>query len=152
MGEQVRPTKKQQELLLYIQEFIATHGYGPSYREIMVGCNYTSPATVAVHVNNLVARGHLKKHGRSARSIEIVNPTQSMNKAVHTNTPKPSEEKWLVQLIERRFTEVESNHITQDDVDNLYVLVGALRVLNLEGAAQSFIPRLSTIKQRTGVE
>lgn len=152
MSEQVRPTKKQQELLSYVQEFIATHGYGPSYREIMVGCSYTSPATVAVHVNNLVARGHLRKNGRSARSIEVINPTEPVNTAIHTNTPKPSEEKWLVQHIERRFCDAESGHVTQDDVDNLYVLVGALRVLNLEGAAQSFIPRLSSIKQRARVE
>ncbi len=48
----VRPTKKQKELLSYIEQFIGEHGYSPSYREIMSGLQYTSVATVALHVNN----------------------------------------------------------------------------------------------------
>ena len=57
----VRPTKKQRELLGYIEAFIAEHGYSPSYREIMNGLSYTSVATVALHVHNLIKRGHLRK-------------------------------------------------------------------------------------------
>ncbi len=68
----VRPTKKQQELLTFIEEFVLQHGYGPSYREIMHGQNYNSVATVAVHINNLISRGHLTKRDRSARSLEVV--------------------------------------------------------------------------------
>ena len=49
-----RPTKKQKELLDFISAFIAEHGYSPSYREIMSGLNYTSVATVSLHVNNLI--------------------------------------------------------------------------------------------------
>lgn len=33
----VRPTKKQKELLIFIEDFITAHGYSPSYREIMQG-------------------------------------------------------------------------------------------------------------------
>ena len=46
----VRPTKKQRELLRYIEQFVSEHGYSPSYREIMRGCDYNSVATVAVHI------------------------------------------------------------------------------------------------------
>jgi len=150
MPEKIRPTKKQQELLTFIQTFIASHGYGPSYREIMTGCNYTSPATVAVHVNNLIARGHLRKNGQSARSLEVVNSQNVNKKTISTNQITDSQEKWLVTQIERRFSEAETVAPTDIQVDELYVLVGALRVLGLEGAAQSFIPRLSTIKKRLG--
>ncbi len=45
-----RPSKKQFELLAFIENFIAEKGYGPSYREIMRGCDYTSVATVATDV------------------------------------------------------------------------------------------------------
>ena len=55
----VRPTKKQKELLSFIENFIAEHGYSPSYREIMSGLNYNSVATVSLHVNNLMKRGQL---------------------------------------------------------------------------------------------
>ena len=70
----VRPTRKQKELLDFIGAFIEEHGYSPSYREIMTGLHYTSVATVALHVNNLIKRGHLYKREHSARSLEVTNP------------------------------------------------------------------------------
>lgn len=68
----IRPTKKQHELLGFIEQFIKDNGYSPSYREIMNGLQYTSVATVALHVNNLIKRGHLRKRDHSARSLEVV--------------------------------------------------------------------------------
>jgi repressor LexA len=147
MQETVRPTKKQRELLTFIEQFIGEHGYSPSYREIMAGLSYTSVATVALHINNLIRRGHLKKRDHSARSLEVVAPTEPPK--VATNVIKPSEEKWLVEKVEHHFGEAERGRvIAQSQLDELYVLVGALKVLGLDGAAQSFIPRLTTLKQR----
>ena len=67
-----RPSKKQRELLVFIENFITTNGYGPSYREIMRALDYKSVSTVAVHVNGLISRGVLRKKDNSARSLEIV--------------------------------------------------------------------------------
>ena len=50
----IRPTMRQKQLLEFISNFIAEHGYSPSYREIMRGCAYTSVATVALHINSLI--------------------------------------------------------------------------------------------------
>lgn len=143
-----RPSKKQYELLEFIQAFIAAKGYGPSYREIMVGCNYNSVATVAVHVNNLIKKGHLRKKDRSARSLEVVDQTQPGETKIQTNVVKPNEEKWLVERIEYKVAQAENGQPTKDEVDSLYVLIGALKVLGLEGAANSFIPRLSELKNK----
>lgn len=71
-----RATKKQHELLVYIDEFIKTNGYGPSYREVMRALNYKSVSTVAVHVNGLIAQGLLLKRDNSARSLEVVEDKQ----------------------------------------------------------------------------
>lgn len=144
----VRPTKKQQELLRYVQEFITGHGYSPSYREIMAGLNYTSVATVSLHVDNLIKRGHLRKRDRSARSLEIVGVVEQTK--VTTNRIAPNEEKWLVEKVEHIFSQVESQGVdlSEASLDPLYVLIGALKVLGLEGAAQSFIPRITDLKQR----
>jgi repressor LexA len=144
---QVRPTKKQRELLSYIENFISEHGYSPSYREIMAGLNYTSVATVALHVNNLMSRGHLRKRDHSARSLEVVD--NNMSSKISTNYVAPGEEKWLVEKIEHAFLDIEKlgDEIKTASIDHLYVLVGALKVLNLDGAAQSFIPRLSELKK-----
>ena len=139
----VRPTKKQRELLTYIEGFIAEHGYSPSYREIMNGLSYNSVATVALHVNSLIKRGHLRKRDHSARSIELVEQTEA---PVKSNVVKAAEEKWLVEKVEHFFSQAEQSVITQAQLDELYVLIGALKVLGLDGAAQSFIPRLSELK------
>jgi len=148
MSEVVRPTKKQRELLTYIEQFIGEHGYSPSYREIMSGLNYTSVATVALHINNLIRRGHLRKRDHSARSLEVVSPSETPK--VSTNQIKPGEEKWLVEKVEHLFSELEqAGEVAIEHLDRLYVLVGALKVLGLDGAAQSFIPRLANLKQRT---
>ncbi len=68
----INPTKKQYELLLFIDNFIKDNGYGPSYREIMRALNYKSVSTVAVHIDNLISRGHLRKRDNSARSLEVI--------------------------------------------------------------------------------
>src|SRR5690606_21456561 len=102
----VRPTKKQRELLDFIGAFIGEHGYSPSYREIMTGLQYNSVATVALHVNSLIKRGHLIKRDHSARSLELVQPAEV---AIKTNDIKPSEEKWLVEKVEYYFEQAEQS-------------------------------------------
>lgn len=142
----VRPTKKQKELLTFIESFIAEHGYSPSYREIMKSLHYTSVATVSLHVNNLIKRGHLQKRDHAARSLEVVDKPKT---TLATNQIKAGDEKWLVERIGYQFAEAErARTLEPTELDGLYVLVGALKVLGLEGAAQSFMPRLSELKKR----
>lgn len=143
--KKLRPTKKQKELLEFIEKFIAEHGYSPSYREIMAGSNYTSVATVALHVNSLIKRGHLSKRDRSARSLEVTNPSGA--DSIKTNRITAGEEKWLVEKVEYFFHKAETTSgLEPGQLDQLYVLLGALKVLGIEGAAQSFIPRLTKLK------
>ena len=114
----------------------------------MSGLNYTSVATVSLHVNNLIKRGHLRKRDHSARSLEVV--ASDATTKVTTNQIKPGEEKWLVEKVEHAFAKIEllGGEIKESSIDHLYVLLGALKVLGLDAAAQSFMPRLSEIKQR----
>jgi repressor LexA len=65
-------TKKQKHLLDYIKQFSSSEGYPPSFREIMEGLSYSSVATVAQHIDNLVAKGYLHKKDNEARSIQLV--------------------------------------------------------------------------------
>lgn len=140
-----RPTKKQRELLSFIDNFISGHGYGPSYREIMRGLGYTSVSTVASHIDNLILKGHLKKRDNSARSLEVI----GSDKEFSSTKVKPAEEKWLVTQISKKFERVEGHEKLQDgDVDELYVLVGALKILGFDSAALSFAERLASINKR----
>ncbi len=141
--ETVRPTKKQKELLEFIEKFIAQHGYSPSYREIMNGLDYKAVATVAQHVGSLIKRGHLRKRDHSARSLEVVAPTGALNSPVPTNQVKVADEKWLVERVNRLFTEVEAQAVvSESQVADIQIVLAAMRVLGLDGARQSFADRL----------
>ena len=143
----IRPTKKQRQLLTFVEQFIGEHGFSPSYREIMAGCDYTSVATVALHVKSLIARGHLQKRENSARSLEVIKDAAPTKLA--SNLIKPGEEKWLVEKVEYYFSTAEQvAQLEQAKLDELYVLIGALKVLGLNGASQSFMPRLSALKEK----
>lgn len=140
----IRPTKKQRELLSYIEAFIREHGYSPSYREIMNGLQYTSVATVALHVNSLIRRGHLRKRDRNARSLEVV--SSGDKPAAETSG---GEEKWFVDKVEQIFRRLEeAAEVPKDAVDELYVLVGSLRILGLEEIAEGFTPRLDELTKK----
>lgn len=145
--DKLRPTKKQRETLTFIENFIKEHGYSPSYREIMTGCKYTSVATVALHVNNLIKRGHLQKRDNSARSLEVIASADNDN--FQSTAVSDGEEKWLVKKIEYYFSQAEGQQtVSQAQLDELYVLTGALKALRLDGAAMSFVPRLGELKRK----
>lgn len=86
-----RPTKKQTELLEYLRAFIATHGYGPSYREIQKALGYSSVSTVATHIEGLIVAGKLRKKDYSARSLEVIHNSPSLNE---------QQQKWLIKRAE----------------------------------------------------
>ena len=70
-------TKKQRLVLEFIDDFLKDHDYSPSYREIMSGVGLSSVSAVAEHIENLVAKGALKKVSGVARSLEVVDLTHS---------------------------------------------------------------------------
>lgn len=142
----VRPSKKQHELLAFIEGFVAEHGYGPSYREIMRGCDYKSVSTVAVHVDNLIARGHLRKKTRSARSLEVVKPFGASGEMKVAIAISKSQEKWLIDIVNFKFEEYEAKP-SQKKYDNLCILVGALSVLGMNEAAIAAKARLSSLQR-----
>ena len=145
----IRPTKRQRELLTFIEEFIIANGYSPSYREIMQGLKYTSVATVALHVNNLIKRGHLQKRDRSARSLEVVKPGGLEQPKIVAKQLKVTEEKWLIEKVEMYFKEAETSPgISEAELDQLHILIGALNILGASGAASAFSTRLSQLKKK----
>ena len=114
----------------------------------MTALNYNSVATVSLHVNNLIKRGHLNKRDHSARSLVVIKEVpKTLN--LKSNQVKPNEEKWLIEKVEYFFKKIEDSSVSDNAlIDELYVLIGALKVLGLNGAAQSFIPRLAAIKEK----
>jgi lexA DNA binding domain len=64
-------TKKQKQLLDFIEGFISGQGYSPTFREIMQALGYKSVSTVAKHIDGLVAQGALIKREGKARLLEL---------------------------------------------------------------------------------
>lgn len=108
-----RATKKQQELLSFVTDFIVEHGYGPSYREVMNALGYKSVSTVAVHVEGLIAKGYLRRGENAARSLEIV---------------KSSDNEKTVQPTDV-FGRIESLIKTSDEHDDRKSLIRTLELL-----------------------
>lgn len=65
-------TKRQNDILLFIKKYIATHGYPPTVRDICAGVNLSSPATVFVHLKNLEKKGYLKSSNAKSRTLELL--------------------------------------------------------------------------------
>lgn len=59
-------------ILAAIQEFIATHGYPPSVRELGQLLGLSSPSTVAFHLGRMAERGLIVRDPARSRAIRIV--------------------------------------------------------------------------------
>lgn len=139
-----RSTKRQKELLDYVDRFIKEHGYGPSYREVMNALGYKSVSTVAVHINGLISKGYLHKRDNSARSLEVVSSEYKGGDIAKTSGATAAREKWLVDAVNDRFSAYSGNK-NADLLDELYVLIGALKVLGFDGAYEAMRDKLGKV-------
>ena len=71
-------TNRQKEILDLIKKQIVKNGYPPTVREIGEMLGLSSPATIQSHLDNLVAKGYIKKDGSKNRTIELLVPNEFM--------------------------------------------------------------------------
>jgi repressor LexA len=69
-------TKRQREILDYLNDFIHQHGYAPSLEEIGGRFGLSSLATVHKHLTNLQEKGFIRRAWNRSRSVELV-PVQT---------------------------------------------------------------------------
>ena len=74
-------TKRQEDTLLFIKEYIVSHGYPPTVREIANAINVSSPATVQAHLDCLADKGYIKKGNNKNRTIELMVENEFMPKS-----------------------------------------------------------------------
>ena len=65
-------TKRQREILDYLNDFIQQHGYAPSLEEIGQRFGLSSLATVHKHLTNLQEKGFIRRAWNRSRSVELV--------------------------------------------------------------------------------
>jgi repressor LexA len=80
--DQVQPlTKRQREILDFLNEFIQQHGYAPSLEEIGHRFSLSSLATVHKHLTNLQEKGFIRRAWNRSRSVELL-PGRSGSRAL----------------------------------------------------------------------
>jgi len=103
---------------------------------------------VSLHIDALVQIGYLEKKDRGARSLSLTEKAKAPKASLDVEKQKSASlktyEKWLVEKINLKFKEVEES-LDLVEMDNLYVLVGALKILGYDAAALSFKTRLAEI-------
>lgn len=139
--DESRPSKKQRELLSFIDGFIKGYGYGPSYREIMRALNYKSVSTVAIHVDNLIAKGHLVKKDHSARSLQVVSTSVSEQHQPQAHVHVDMHKQWLVERVQMR---IDAYHKKPDDnkKQTIETLIEAVAALVDHESAETLRQRL----------
>ncbi len=73
-------TKRQEEILNYLKEFMVSHGYPPTVREIGKDLGLSSPATIHTHLNNLAKKGFIRKDESKNRAIELLVENEYANR------------------------------------------------------------------------
>ncbi|HEY7026406.1 MAG TPA: transcriptional repressor LexA [Gemmatimonadales bacterium] len=67
-------TRRQSEILKYLQEHIRDRGYAPSFEEIAEQFGFQSLATVHEHLTNLERKGYIHRTHNESRAIEVLPP------------------------------------------------------------------------------
>lgn len=80
-------SKKQMEVLDFVKNFIETHRYAPSYREISNHFGYTSLGTVYSYMQILKRKGFIRSEPSAARSILPTETVSSPKKTTEMTLP-----------------------------------------------------------------
>ena len=65
-------TDRQQQIWNYLVEYVDSHGYPPTVREIGEEVGLASPSTVHAHLANLERAGLLRRDPTKPRALELI--------------------------------------------------------------------------------
>jgi repressor LexA len=81
-------TRKQHELLIFIDHHLRTTGFSPSFEEMKDALNLRSKSGIHRLISALEERGFLRRHHHRARALEVVKlPEKSVEQAVRAEAP-----------------------------------------------------------------
>jgi len=65
-------TRRQKQILDFLQSYIRSNGYAPSFEEIAEEFSFSSLATVHEHLSNLERKGSIRRSHNESRGIELL--------------------------------------------------------------------------------
>lgn len=130
-------TRKQEEILIFIKKYIAKNEYPPTVREIAKAVNLSSPATVHVHLQNLIEKGYIKRNKRNHRILELLVPNEFLQVSngdidilLLRNNKKNSSFKVLRDHISN-YNEVIAFEVDNDNLKNLGINLGDILIFEV---------------------
>jgi repressor LexA len=89
-------TQRQQEIWQFLGDYVDSHGYPPTVREIGDAVGLASPSTVHAHLANLERAGLLRRDPTKPRALELVGHRRAA--ATDTDAPEPTRLPLLGQI------------------------------------------------------
>ncbi|MDE2335712.1 MAG: transcriptional repressor LexA [Alphaproteobacteria bacterium] len=80
-------TKKQRDLLIFINDYIQNTGLSPSFEEMKAGLDLKSKSGIHRLINALVERGFLARLPNKARALEVRKLPENVSSPSNSNTP-----------------------------------------------------------------
>ena len=68
----IRVSHTRLRILDFIRKFLNERGYAPTVRDIVRGCNISTPSVVQYHLNTLERQGYIHRDPEVFRSIQLV--------------------------------------------------------------------------------
>ena len=70
------PSEKELDLLQFIRNYRAEHGYPPAFQEMADAGGWASNTSVIRHLNKLEELGYVRRERHQARSVSILRPAE----------------------------------------------------------------------------
>ncbi len=140
-------TKRQYEVLSFLDSFIKQNGYCPSFQEIGKSLNLSSLASVHKHIKTLEAKGFIRRGYNQSRSIEVVsgspmggrNPKGQAGSNPGTESSQSRIEGWELPLFGRIAAGLPLEAVANNEGLSLEEFVGKKDVFALRVKGDSMI-------------
>lgn len=80
-------TEKQNEIYVFIKNYLLNKGYPPTVREIGAAVGLSSTSSIHLHLETLMKKGYIRKDPAKPRTIEIVDESFPQMKRELTHIP-----------------------------------------------------------------
>lgn len=140
-------TKRQYEVLSFLDSFIKQNGYCPSFQEIGKNLKLSSLATVHKHIKTLEAKGVIRRGYNQSRSIEVVSSFLRGDRGLRgperaplgMNSPLDRDERWELPMYGRIAAGRPLEAVTSNEGLSLKEFVGSKDVYVLKVKGDSMI-------------
>ena len=96
-------TRKQHELLMFIDKHLRETGFSPSFEEMKEALNLRSKSGIHRLITALEDRGFLRRRAHRARALEVMRLPEAMTPKVKEAAPKPETPSFAPNVIRGNF-------------------------------------------------